>query len=380
MKKRKTYCHSYAIRRKEIENDRQRAISGKLNCLPLPFKRMSKLFPGFRQFMYCLLTANQKVGKTKLADYLFVYYPIIARLSGLIDIPTHVLYFSLEDPASDKEDSFYSNLLWSIDKISVDSNKLHSVGSILNQTILDKLDSDTYQKYITEFENTVEYITDEINPTGIYKYCKNYASQHGHNNYVEGKQYDEITSTYIDGKIINKNNPFTWDNPEQYNIIIIDNFANLASERGWTQRETINKMSKYCVELAKMGFLVVGVQHQAQAQESILNQQMNKVEPSIDGLGDDKTTARDAHIVFGLFSPSRFSLPSYSGYDITVFKDSIRFLSIITARKIRVDGVVKIPLLFKGDSSDFEELPLPNELEKLNNIINKVKQWQSTTA
>ena len=376
----KTRVHSYAIRRQSIVDDRERAINGKLNCLPLPFKRMAKLFPGFRQYMYAILTANQKVGKTKLADYLFVHYPVIARLQGIIDIKTHVLYFSLEDPTSDKEDSFYSNLLWAIDKISVDSNKLHSVGTILNQSVVDKLDSETYQKYISEYEKTVEYISDEMNPTGIYKYCKNYASQHGHNNYVEGKQYDEVTNTYIDGKVINKTNPFTWDDPEQYNIIIIDNFATLTSERGWTQKETINKMSKYCVELAKMGFVVIGVQHQAQAQESILNQQLNKVEPSIDGLGDDKTTARDAHIVFGLFSPSRFSMPAYSGYDITVFKDSIRFLSIITARKIRVDGVVKIPLLFKGDSSDFEELPLPTETEKLNKVINKVKQWQSMAA
>lgn len=376
----KTRVHSYAIRRQSIVEDRERAISGKLNCLPLPFKRMAKLFPGFRQYMYAILTANQKVGKTKLADYLFVHYPVIARLQGIIDIKTHVLYFSLEDPTSDKEDSFYSNLLWAIDKISVDSNKLHSVGTVLNHSVVDKLDSETYQKYIREYEKTVEYISEEMNPTGIYKYCKNYASQHGHNNYVKGKQYDEITNTYIDGKVINKSNPFTWDDPEQYNIIIIDNFANLTSERGWTQKETINKMSKYCVELAKMGFVVIGIQHQAQAQESILNQQLNKVEPSIDGLGDDKTTARDAHIVFGLFSPSRFSIPTYSGYDITVFKDSIRFLSIITARKIRVDGIVKIPLLFKGDSSDFEELPLPTETDKLNKIINKVKQWQSMTS
>lgn len=376
----KTRVHSYAIRRQNIVEDRERAISGKLNCLPLPFKRMAKLFPGFRQYMYAILTANQKVGKTKLADYLFVHYPVIARLQGIIDIKTHVLYFSLEDPTSDKEDSFYSNLLWAIDKISVDSNKLHSVGTVLNQSVVDKLDSETYQKYIREYEKTVEYISEEMNPTGIYKYCKNYASQHGHSNYVKGKQYDEITNTYIDGKVINKSNPFTWDDPEQYNIIIIDNFANLTSERGWTQKETINKMSKYCVELAKMGFVVIGIQHQAQAQESILNQQLNKVEPSIDGLGDDKTTARDAHIVFGLFSPSRFSIPAYNGYDITVFKDSIRFLSIITARKIRVDGIVKIPLLFKGDSSDFEELPLPTETDKLNKIINKVKQWQSMTS
>jgi hypothetical protein len=40
---------------------RQRILEGKLNCLPIPFKRFREVFPGFEQGKYIIITANQKV-------------------------------------------------------------------------------------------------------------------------------------------------------------------------------------------------------------------------------------------------------------------------------------------------------------------------------
>lgn len=40
---------------------RQRVISGKTNCIPLPFNRMSNNFPGFEKKRYGIVTASQKV-------------------------------------------------------------------------------------------------------------------------------------------------------------------------------------------------------------------------------------------------------------------------------------------------------------------------------
>ena len=52
---------------------RQRILDGKLNCIPLPFERFRSIFPGFEQGKYIIITANQKVVKSKLSDYLFIY-------------------------------------------------------------------------------------------------------------------------------------------------------------------------------------------------------------------------------------------------------------------------------------------------------------------
>ena len=54
---------------------RERVVEGKFNCLPFPFERFRRIYPGFEQARYVILTANQKVGKSKLADYLFIYEP-----------------------------------------------------------------------------------------------------------------------------------------------------------------------------------------------------------------------------------------------------------------------------------------------------------------
>ena len=353
----------------------ERKESGKSNCVDMPFSRLRKIIPGFEPFTYSIISANQKVGKTKLTDYMFVYKPILERvLLRNTSLKTHCLYFSLEESEARKEYAFYSHLLYSIDKIRIEPQLLTSVSGRMPRWVVEKLDSPIYQQCIQDFEANVEYIEDIKNPTGIYKYCKDYSSRNGKYNTVMGKKYDEVTGTYYETEVLDKKNPLTWNDPDTYHIIIIDNFANLATERGWTLKETIDKMSKYCIELAKLGFIVIGVQHQQQAQEGLEAQKYGKITPSVDGLGDAKTTARDVNLVLGLFSPSRFNIPSYGGYDITQWKDRIRFLSILAARDYRMDGTTQIPLLFRGDVSHFEELPRPENTMELDTILRQLDE------
>lgn len=40
---------------------RERILQGKYNCLPFPFERFRKVYPGVEQSKYLILTANQKV-------------------------------------------------------------------------------------------------------------------------------------------------------------------------------------------------------------------------------------------------------------------------------------------------------------------------------
>jgi hypothetical protein len=49
----------------EIQKDntarRQRILEGKFNCLPFPFPRFRKVYPGVEQGKFIILTANQKI-------------------------------------------------------------------------------------------------------------------------------------------------------------------------------------------------------------------------------------------------------------------------------------------------------------------------------
>lgn len=46
---------------KKLLDRREKILSGKINCIPLPFTRFRQWFPGIERGRYYMVTANQKV-------------------------------------------------------------------------------------------------------------------------------------------------------------------------------------------------------------------------------------------------------------------------------------------------------------------------------
>lgn len=78
-----------------------------------------------------------------------------------------------------------------------------------------------------------------------------------------------------------------------------------------------------------------------------------------------------ANVTLGLFSPFRFGLTEYFKYDITILKDRIRFLEVITNRDGEMGGI--LPLWFDGAVCDFRELPKPDDRIAMNKVYAKCK-------
>ena len=339
----------------------QRALSGLFNCLPWPFPRFKAWLPGTEKQKYVIVTANQKVGKSKFVDYVYVYETILFVMQHP-EIRAKILYFTLEISPNSKKDEFMSFLLGYLDHIYISPTDLNSVDSDkpVPDEILNLLASDRYKPYIDKYDEIVTYIDDIRNPTGINKYCRDYALAHGHVNYTD--------ETYIDSngktcRLINKDDPYTFDDEEEIRIVIVDNASNFTQESGLNKADTINKMSKYFITLRDhLLYTIVLVQHQAQAQEGIENRKMGLTKPSSDGLADCKTTSRDANLVLGLYSPFKYEIKTHEGYDITKFKNYIRFMQVLEDRDYGASGQV-CPLFFNGMSSSFRELPLPDSPE-----------------
>ena len=100
-----------------------------------------------------------------------------------------------------------------------------------------------------------------------------------------------------------------------------------------------------------------------------------KLRPTVANMSDSKYCSRDANVVLGLFSPAKHDLREYMGYDITKFKDNIRFLEILVNRNGSMGGIVA--LYFDGAVCYFKELPRPDnktELEKVYSYIQSLKQ------
>jgi len=298
------------------------------------------------------------------------------------EIRARILYFTLEISPNSKRDEFLSFLLGYLDHIYISPTDLNSVDSNkpVADEILQLLESDRYRPYIDKYDEIVTYIDDIRNPTGINKYCRDYALSHGHINYTNESYTDSNGKTC---RLINKDNPYTADDEEEIRLVIVDNASNFTQESGLSKADTINKMSKYFITLRdQLLYTIVLVQHQAQAQEGIENRKLGLIKPSSDGLADCKTTTRDADLVLGLYSPFKYEIKNHEGYDITKFRNYIRFLQVIEDRRYGANGQV-CPLFFNGMSSYFRELPKPNdpELTEVIRFINNLEtQKQNPSA
>lgn len=353
---------------------RQRILDGKLNCIPLAFPRLREVFPGIERRKYQIITAAQKIGKSKCVDKMMVYEPFFYAIEHPDQLKVSILYFTLEMGKEEKFYEFLCHLLWRLDKIRCSPTQLKSTDYTkpVSQEILDKINSERYKKYIQKFEEIVEYVDTVKNPTGIYYYCKDFAEKRGKWHFKKGKI--RSGDTYIDGDVMDY---FEYDNPEEYMIVILDNYANLSPESNMTTKQTIDKMSKYAIDLRdKYNFNFTAVQHQALEIEGLESIKLNKLEPSSVGLGDAKTSSRDLNVMFGLFSPYKFGIRRYpdneNGYDITKFRNHIRFLKIIENR----DGEsgYSTALYFDGAISEFIELPPASDTQGLEVFYKQIEK------
>lgn len=365
-----------------LEGRRERAISGLYNCIPWPFPRFRQFLPGTQMGKFIILTANQKVCKTKFCDFVFVYETLFFIMEHP-EIKVKIFYFCLEESARKKFIEFQCHLLYRLDGIIMSPTELESTDKDhpVPEHILQLLRSDKYQAYIKKFEEMVEYVDNERNPTGINKKCREYALSHGHLNFTTIKVKDPMTGEFVEKKIVDQVNPYTPDDPEEYRMVILDNASNISTEQGMKKMETIERMAKHAITLRdQLNYTFVLIQHQAQAQEGIENFKLNKIKPSSDGLADCKTTTRDANMVIGLYSPFKYGMPEYEGYDITKFRNHIRFMEVIEDRDYGANGNI-CPLYFDGAISYFSELPRAEDkigIQKVYNFMENNKKKKSS--
>lgn len=367
---------------KHLKEKRQRALDGLYNCIPLPFPRFRNIFPGIQMGKYIIVTANQKVGKTKFCDFIFVYETIEFILNHP-EVRAKILYFCLEESPRKKYIEFLCHLLWRLDRLVVTMSDIESTDKDhpIKEEILDILGTEKYQRYIKKFEETVEYLEEPRNPTGINKKCREYALNHGHLNYKKKVINDPVTGKPTERDVIDTINPYTPDDPEEYRIVILDNASNLTSENGLSKRETIEKLSKYAITLRdQLKYTFVLIQHQAQDKEGNESFKLDRIKPTSDGMADAKTTVRDCNMVIGLYSPFKFGKDFYEGYDIKKFRNHIRFMEVLEDRDYGANNQI-CPLYFDGASSYFSELPRPDDkagIEKVYKFIEDNKNKKSS--
>lgn len=371
------------LRERVLENlnvRRQRILNGQLNCIPSPFKRFSNDFIGIEQACYYTITSFTKGGKSQFTSYTFIYKPLMFCYYTKADIDIKILYFPLEETPERILQRFISWLLYDFShgEIRISPRDLRSTTKAVPQEILDIIESEEIQDIIKYFEEHVIFPEEACNPTGIYKYCKQYAEEHGTVYYKDGKYKDEFGVTR-ETKVFDR---YEQDNPNEYRLVIIDTINLIDTERGMTLKQSMDKLSEYCAKYLRnrYNYSPVIIQQQAFDQEGNEAFKIGRVRPSVAGLGDSKYTSRDSNVVLGLFSPHRFGLKEYEKYNIIKFRDNIRFLEMIVNRDGEMGGLC--PLFFDGAVCQFSELPRPDderELKKVYDYLNKIRNTNSTS-
>ena len=360
----------------EMENKRQRILSGSVNCIPSPFKRFTNDFCGVEQdTMYCI-TSFTKGGKSQFCSYTFIYQTIVYSYFAKEKLDFKIIYFPLEETKERIMQRFMSWLLFKFSKgkVRISPKDLRSTTKALDEKILDRLREFDVQDLLNYFEEHIIFPTEAPNPTGIYKYCKQYAEDHGTVKKKTVKMKDELGEMQ-DVEVFDS---YEQDNPDEYRMIIIDTVNLIDTERGMNLKQSIDKLSEYCAKYLRNRYHFSPILIQQQAFESEGNEafKMGRVRPSVAGLGDSKYVSRDADIVLGLFSPFRFGMTDYLGYDITILKDRLRFLEVIVNRNGEMGGI--LPLWFDGAVCDFRELPKSDDKNALAQVYSDCKYLEST--
>lgn len=254
-------------------------------------------------------------------------------------------------------------------KILVDVNYILSRGK-------NRINDEIYQlvlstrKYFEEFEDRVIILPAE-NPTGVrstlLKYLNNTGKVLTKTINIKNKDGSEEVLQVFDKYVSN--------HPDQYIIAIVDHMALLKKERGFAKKEVIDKMTEYFIALRnEFKIIPIMVQQLNRDLSSSERFKQGRVSPQISDFKESSDTTDAANYVLALFSPMRYDLTEYKGYNIEKLRNRFRTLSILKSR----DGTTDIVkgLAFLGENGIFRELPKPQDMtEEHYKQIESIKKY-----
>jgi hypothetical protein len=314
------------------------------------------------------------VGKTQVTKALYVREPLEYALKNNLNLK--IFYFALEESEQEFIDTMICNFISSRCNIQMDLLTLQGFREqSLEQGKMDLIDSHIHD--IEKLLEKVEIVDSVYNPTGIYKYCRDYADKNGTHHYEDRefikKKSDGTTFT----EKVKVYSHYVPDDPSAFTIVIVDHMSLLTPEKvkgttsmmnqhqtmaHWSTNYALKQVTKH------WNWAVVNViqQEQSGEKEQFTNKGesiQKKTEPSLAGFANNKEIQRDAKVVIGVYSPDRYGFDEYHGYDIRRFRDTFRALKTLKNRFGAPNKYVHY--LFDGATNRFKELPKSDERDKL---------------
>lgn len=350
---------------------RKKILSGKVNCIPSPFKTFRYDFPGVELGTYYLVSGGAKSSKSKITNFLFLFNSILYAYHHPELVRLKVFYALLEEKAENITGKFICYLLYVLSdkKIRIDIKTFKSVDEdrILSPEILELLGTLEYQSILRFFEEHVIFIPDR-NPTGVYHTLEKYAEANGtiHRKRVEG--YEKEIFDYYEP-----------NDPDEYVLCIIDHISLISCERGMDLRNSIKKLSEYLkIVRNKYNYIPVVVQQQNSESLSLEAFKANKIRPTQKGLADSQDPGKDCDVMLGITSPFSWELKEYLKYDITKLRGYCKFLEIVLGRDGESNAI--LGMYFDGATGFYAPLPKYDNISELNKVYQLIQRNQESTS
>lgn len=350
---------------------REKILSGKVNCIPSPFKTFRYDFPGVELGTYYLVSGGAKSSKSKITNFLFLFNSILYAYHHPELVRLKVFYALLEEKAENITGKFICYLLYILSdkKIRIDIKTFKSVDEdrILSPEILELLGTLEYQSILKFFEEHVVFIPDR-NPTGVYHTLEKYAEANGtiHRKKVEG--YEKEIFDYYEP-----------NDPDEYVLCIIDHISLISCERSMDLRNSIKKLSEYLkIVRNKYNYIPVVVQQQNSESLSLEAFKANKIRPTQKGLADSQDPGKDCDVMLGITSPFSWELKEYLKYDITKLRGYCKFLEIVLGRDGESNAI--LGMYFDGATGYYAPLPKYDNISELNKVYQLIQKNQESTS
>lgn len=338
---------SFALLKEEI----QRGQRGDNIGLSMGFNRLEK-YISIRRKIMTLLIGSPGSGKSSYLHSAYILNPFDDYISGGRKNKFKVILFSME------RSKIYILAKWMSRKIFLEQGILIHIGRMLGwkgftPLTLDELNLiDMYEDYFNELFSVVDIIEGAQNPTGIYKYVKDYAEQNG-----TFEKTDEYHSVYIP------------NDPKEIVIVAEDHLGITTLEKGQsTKKEAIDKLSSYNQYFRdKLGYCPVAVSQFNRNLSNPIFKKLDSFEPTADDAKESGRPGEDSDIILSLFDPVKYHTNDLSYGDVTKFIDSSTgakyFRSIKLLKSNYSEDDIRIGCAFHGALGIYAELPRANDME-----------------
>lgn len=293
--------------------------------VPTMNAHVDKYTYGMHQARYYLIGADSSVGKTTIADFLYVlnaYWQ--AKIMGR---KLYIFYYSFEISKEQKMLRWISFFVYLLYGQSLPSDYID--GKITGMRLTDEhLKMVQYATaYVDEMMESIVFVEDSLHPTRIF------------HDLIEG-HYEQIGKVHRgkshDGK---KKGPITgWEpnDPMAITLLVLDHAALLSPEQGFDTKQTIDLMSKYIVTLRNLFNMTAVVVQQFNTDMTSYNRMNRKgdsvIAPQRIDFGDSRYTFRDADVVFGAIKPAMYDIESYYGYSVKDLKEYLVMFHLMKNR------------------------------------------------